>query len=228
MRKYIKLMGLTMGIILGLSATLWKEENNIYSKKGIYKVGDTLKIVFDENTLIQYRASTSDNGKITANSSKANGNLINFLPALGGNDSYQISKKSSTKSSRVFKNKLTVQITKILKNGNLQISGQHNILINNERESLTISGIVNPSDIKNKKYIYSTDIINPTISYKNYLIQNNIISKKDYVQTYTTNISVVSGVTQRNITVNYEISKNKKNQLILQYLNKILSILFSK
>ncbi len=228
MKKILVLFFWAILMCLTQSATLWDEKNSIYSSIANYNVGDTLKIIFNEDSLIQYRASSSSSQKLSTSGLKSSGSFIDFLPPAGGNDAYSTGSKASTKSKKVIKNKITVQISKILNNGNIQISGQHNILINNQNETISITGIVNPKDIKNKKYVYSSDIINPAIVYRNYLVKDFNLTKKDIIQTYSTNISVVSGVTQRNITKQYSLKDKKKQELILQQLNKILSILFSK
>lgn len=205
---------------------LWNEENNIYSTKKKYKAGDTLKIIFNEKVLVNYRIATSDTGKITATGEGGSGNYINFLPKLGSGNNFQTSQKASTKNKGELRKGITVKIDTILPDGTLQISGTHSIQINNMLEQISIKGKVNPVDIRNKKYIYSTDVLDPTIIYKSDVIKPPIITAKDYIKTYSTNISVVSGKTQVNITSKYEISENKRNQLIIEYLNKILSILF--
>ncbi len=210
------------------SKILWNENNNIYSTKHNYKIGDTLKIIFNEKTLINYQISLSEENKITTTTKAGQGLSINFLPDLSSGDNFQTLQKSSTKNKGILSKRITAQITKILNNGNLQITGSHSIKINDTLEKVSIKGIVNPKLIKNKRQIFSTDVINPSISYYSKIIKPDIVSAKDYIQSFSTNISVVSGKTQVNITKKYELSEQKKNKLIIKYLNKILSVLFKK
>lgn len=226
---------------LCLSKTLWNEDNSIYSTKQRYKIGDTLKIIFNEKTLINYEISLSEEGKKSSTTRGVQGQAIDFLPALSGGDNFQNSQKSSTKNKGMLSKDITAQVTNILENGNLVIAGTHIIQVNDAFEQISIQGIVNPRVIKKKTTVYSTDIINPTIIYKSQIIKPDIIKPADYIQTFTTNVSskVQTNISpqgktnvftqyQTNISSQYQISEQKKNELIIKYLNKILSILFKK
>lgn len=208
------------------SKVLWDEENNIYSSKKTYEKGDSLKIIFNESSLVDYRINFSEDLNKKANTQAAQGNYIDFLPGLGLGDSFNTTQKSSTKNKGILSKTITIEIIEIQANNNLKVSGTHSIRVNDAVERIQINGIVNPDDIKNKKYIYSNDIINPAIVYDSKIIKPDIIQDQDYIQTFTTNISVVSGKTQANVTKQYQISDNKKKQLIIQHLNKVLNILF--
>ncbi len=215
-----------LGIIYAES--LWNERGNIYSTSKQWKVGDSIKVIFNERSLVDYRMANSEMQKVSAQGEGGSGAFINFLPSLGSSDNFQTSQKYSTKNKSRLEASITVQVAAVLPTGNLRIKGIHSIVVNNQLENITITGEVNPKDIKKKKYVYSTDIINAAIKYQSKIIKPTVITTGDYVKTFTTNISVVSGKTQMNITSKYEISESKKKQLIIQYLNKILSILFRK
>ncbi len=200
-----------------------------------------MKIILNEKTFVNYQISLAEENKSSSTVRGGQGQMINFLPDLGGGGNFQTSQKSSTKNKGVLSKSITAQITKILENGNLQISGTHTIQINDTLEQVSILGTVNPGVIKNKKSVYSTDIINPSISYKSQVTKPDIIESRDYIQTFTTNISStpqtnissqgqtnISIQYQTNISSQYQISEQKKNELIVEYLNKVLSILFKK
>ncbi len=56
-------------------------------------------------------------------------------------------------------------VTDVMPNGNLVISGQKAITLNQGEEYLTISGIIRPGDIGDNNSIESTRIANAQISY---------------------------------------------------------------
>jgi flagellar L-ring protein precursor FlgH len=229
MKKFFIIKLFILIFILYLSAeSLWDERGNIYSTKKEWKAGDTLKIIFKEDRLVDYRIALSEMQKVSTRGQGGIGQYINFLPALGASDNFDTSQRVSTKNKSSLQAAITVQILQVLPNGNLQVSGNHSIVVNNQTENIIITGEVNPKDIKKKKYVYSTDIINAAINYQSKIIKPTIIEAKDYIQTFTTNIITVGGVTKTNIVSEYTISPEKKNQLILEYLNRILSILFSR
>lgn len=212
----------------GFTKTLWNEKNSIYSTKHNYKAGDTLKIIFNEKSIVNYQLAVKETGKAVSTTKAGQGTSIQFLPDLSIGNNFETSLKSSTKNKGLLSKSITAKVNKILNNGNMEISGTHSIKINDTLEQVSIQGIVNPIVIKNKKIVYSTDIINPSIIYKSKIEKPEIIFSKDYIKTFSTNISVVSGKTQFKVTSKYEISEQKKNELIKKYLNKILSILFKK
>ncbi len=234
--KSIKIIILLLLIpCLCSSKTLWKEENNIYSTRQKYKIGHTLKVIFNEKTLVNYQVTLSEDSKKTSTLQSPQGQMINFLPGLSGGDNFKNEQKSSTKNKGELSKNITAQVTGILDNGNLQISGKHTIQINDTYEQVSIQGIVNPDVIKDKKSVYSTDILEPTITYKSYIIKADVLKPEDYIQTFSTNVMVKAseGQTnvvqyQTNITSQYNISEQKKNELILKYLNRILSVLFTR
>ncbi|MBN1898070.1 MAG: flagellar basal body L-ring protein FlgH [Spirochaetes bacterium] len=217
---------LFFGLLLGQS--LWKDDGDIYSTDKKWKAGDSLKIIFNEASLVEYQLATSEAERVNAQGEGAKGAMISFLPSVGGSDNFQTSQKSSTKNKTRLQTSISVKITGILPNKNLKIAGSHSILVNNQMENITLTGEVNPRDIKKKKQVYSTDIIDASINYQSKIIKPEVIKPADYVETKSTNISVVSEKTQAIVTSSYEISEAKKREMILQYLNKIMTILFRK
>lgn len=209
------------------SETLWNENNDLYSNKKTFKPGDRLKIVFNEKSIVDYNLNLSETSRLSGSAGGGSTvSFFDFLPSLSADDSMNISQKSSTKNKSLLTKSITAEIVNILPNNNLKISGKHFIKVNDSLEQIQVDGTVHPDDIKNKKYVYSVDIINPTIIYQSQIIGQNIINNKDLVDTYTTNRIVVSGQTQINITPKLSVVEAKKREMILQYLNKILTILF--
>ena len=60
---------------------------------------------------------------------------------------------------------ITARVTDVLPNGNLRISGAREVTVNNERQFLTISGIIQPRDISSANKIESTRISDAKIVY---------------------------------------------------------------
>nr|MBP8975776.1 flagellar basal body L-ring protein FlgH [Bacteroidota bacterium] len=62
--------------------------------------------------------------------------------------------------------KLSARVDSVLPNGNLDIHGSRVILINNEKQTVTISGIVRPTDIQADNSVYSYNISDAVISFQ--------------------------------------------------------------
>mgnify|MGYP003387123552 FL=1 len=80
----------------------------------------------------------------------------------GSADSKQESKEA-TSASNLFTGSVTVTVIDVLPNGNLVVSGEKQIGINNEVEKLRFSGVVNPMHIVNGNQVSSTSIADARI-----------------------------------------------------------------
>jgi len=58
-----------------------------------------------------------------------------------------------------------VTVTGVLPNGNLMVSGEKQMLINQGNEFVRFSGVVNPNTISNLNAVYSTQVADAKIEY---------------------------------------------------------------
>lgn len=137
------------------------------------KVGDTLTVILQEN--------------MTASNNISNNFINKENTGIGINHGYEKKNNSPEKKNHLFEfntaikndfigrggsfanNKIvgliTVTINKILPNGNLEVSGNKNIVINNGTEKIRFYGIVNPYTISKNNSVLSTEIANTDITY---------------------------------------------------------------
>lgn len=209
------------------AGNLWNRENDVYSNKKRFSPGDRIKIVFNEKSLVDYNLSLSETSRSSGSAGGGQSVMyFDFLPALSGDGSFSVSQKSGTRNRNVISKSITAEVVRVLTNGNLRISGRHYIRVNDTMEQILVDGQVNPDDIRNKKIIYSTDIINPSIVYNSQIVKQEILAGNDFIRGAVTNTVVVSGVTQSRVSPKFDVAERKKQELILQYLNRILTILF--
>ena len=81
---------------------------------------------------------------------------------FSGEDEYQGSGQTSRRSK--VKAIVTSIVTEILDSGNLFIIGEHNVKVNNEIETIHVSGIVRPQDISAKNSVFSYQIAKAEVS----------------------------------------------------------------
>ena len=60
---------------------------------------------------------------------------------------------------------ITATVTEILPNGNLRIVGSRHLMVNNERQFITLSGIIRARDISPDNVVRSTSISDAKIAY---------------------------------------------------------------
>lgn len=142
---------------------------SLYSDHKASKVGDIVTVIITERTLATNRARmmTEKESKFSASGNEGTG-ALDFIPgfsfdaSLGkGHDGQGVTERSGTIIGR-----MAAVVTEVLENGNLVIKGEKEIMINNEKETLVLTGIVRPEDILMNNTVYSTNLANTSISYK--------------------------------------------------------------
>ncbi|MGE4318871.1 MAG: flagellar basal body L-ring protein FlgH [Deferribacterales bacterium] len=164
------------------SASLWNETGAQGSLFLDYKgrhIGDILTVNIVESTTASNSNSTNTN-KSAANSSTltsllgmgTNLGVSNFLgtgnPLSLDNDLSSSSSftGSGTKSKAdTITGTIAARVTQVLPSGNLVIEGHREIIVDNEKQTITLSGIVRQKDIDASNTVNSTSIADAKIAY---------------------------------------------------------------
>ena len=72
--------------------------------------------------------------------------------------------KGKTSHTSAVQAKMTTKITEVKPNGMLVISGKQSVKVNNETETIVVTGLVRPDDITSENTIYSYQIADVDIS----------------------------------------------------------------
>ncbi|HMN81907.1 MAG TPA: flagellar basal body L-ring protein FlgH [Burkholderiaceae bacterium] len=125
-------------------------------------VGDVLTIQIAEKTSAkQSSASNLDR------SGKAEGSItaLPFLPSsslgrmgLGGSSANTFGGKGDTASDNTFQGTITVTVIEVLPNGNMLVSGEKQVGINQNVDTLRFSGVVTPASIQPNNTVLSTQV----------------------------------------------------------------------
>jgi len=162
--------------------SLWSEmsEVGLFQDMKARKVGDivTVRIIEDPEAELNANTKTSRSSSIDAAKLK----FLGYMKALAeknsrlaqdpGSDDLILAslgtkfdgKGSSDRDGHV-KAYITAVVEKVLFNGNLYISGQREIRVNNETEYITLSGVVRPKDITSSNEVSSTYVADARITY---------------------------------------------------------------
>lgn len=115
-------------------------------------VGDTLVIVINEKTSASNQTSSSNSRSASASVAAP---TIPLLPSsllskasVNASANSKSEDKDAAKNDNVFTGSITVTVTGVLPNGNLAVSGEKQIGVNGETDTLRFSGVVNPSTIQ--------------------------------------------------------------------------------
>lgn len=149
--------------------SLWakaKEKGNTasqYSDKRAMKVGDILTVQIVESASSTQGASTDAKKNSSLETGPGVGPLIKNIPLFkySGGDTMKAS--GTTSRTMQFSTTMTVTVTKVEDNGNLQVEGTRMVQTNKEKEEVKLTGTVRPQDVSVDNTILSTSIANASI-----------------------------------------------------------------
>lgn len=142
-----------------------------YSSNKAHRKGDILTIVIEETSQASHTADTSTSKRSSLEGgfnlswdrlASALGDNTNISGRVTGADRYDGTGKTTRKS--LARATISVIVQEVLANGNLYITGQHNVNINAETQVITVEGVVRPRDISDANTISSSKIANAKIS----------------------------------------------------------------
>ena len=143
------------------------------SQKGLFatdrrasKVGDILTVSLSEN----FSASKSQSAK-SAKKGELKFDFPNVMTAGADDGLFDSSSDQSFDGSgsagqnNSLKGQLSVTVTKVFDNGNMEILGQKKLTLNNGDEYIRLLGVIRPEDIDNQNTVLSSRIANAKIAY---------------------------------------------------------------
>jgi len=148
----------------GMAKSLWKDDYNPYSEHKARGIGDIVTINISESASATQDATTT-NSENSNNNATAGTGFMSFLPLGTSKTSTGYNGSGKTTRSNKFTTTITARITEILGNGIYKIIGKRELNLNNETETITVSGIIRDQDISRDNYIDSTKIAEAKILY---------------------------------------------------------------
>ncbi|WP_241595827.1 flagellar basal body L-ring protein FlgH [Rosenbergiella epipactidis] len=134
-------------------------------------IGDTLTIILRENVSASKSSSSNASRKGSSQfglsvvprslNGLLGGDKANF-DGSGGND---FSGKGGASANNTFTGTITVSVSAVLANGNLNVVGEKQIEINQGTEFIRFSGVVNPRTINADNAVLSTSVADARIEY---------------------------------------------------------------
>ncbi|OGB82841.1 MAG: flagellar basal body L-ring protein, partial [Burkholderiales bacterium RIFOXYD2_FULL_59_8] len=133
-------------------------------------VGDILTILVSENVNASKNsaANVSRSGSVSADLGLIPKLLSGlFLSDQGADVSGKniMSAKGGANAANTFNGVITVTIVDVLANGNLLVSGEKQVLINQGTEFIRFSGVVNPRTVGASNTVVSTQVADARIEY---------------------------------------------------------------
>jgi flagellar L-ring protein precursor FlgH len=156
-------------------------DHPLFEDKRARHVGDVLTI----NIIEKATGSRSiSSGSSTANTINANLPTVTSGPLAQLAKAFPISSSSSSKTaatgagaaSQGLSGTITVTVIDVLANGNLLVSGEEQVALNQSDEFIRFSGVVNPTFISSSNTVSSTQVADAHIEYKSAGAMNEVIN----------------------------------------------------
>lgn len=142
----------------------------IFEDRRARRVGDTLTIAIVENTNASKKTATNT-GRASNNNFGVTG--LQGLPGksflgstLGATSDFSFDGKGESSNNNAFTGTITVTVTDVLPNGNLLVSGEKQVGINQGSEYIRLSGVVNPIHLNAANTVASTQVADARIEYR--------------------------------------------------------------
>jgi flagellar L-ring protein precursor FlgH len=130
-------------------------------------VGDTLIVSINENINASKGGETKTDrtGSVTASVPSISGLPLKTLQGLSvnGSSASSFDGKGQSSSNNTFAGIITVTVIEVLPNGNLLVSGEKQVGINQSTEFIRFSGVVNPTTIVSGNTVSSTQVADARI-----------------------------------------------------------------
>ncbi|QCI21063.1 flagellar basal body L-ring protein FlgH [Buchnera aphidicola (Hyperomyzus lactucae)] len=165
-----------------------------------HNVGDIITVVLQENISASNSSITnvsrdgSANLGITISPGQLNPmlgvNLKDNTTGFNGIGKNDFSGKGSNSAKNKFTGLITVTVQKILPNSNLKVIGEKQVAINEGKEFIRFSGVINPNNINKHNLISSTQIADARIEYVSHGRINDV-QKMGWLQRFLLKISPI-------------------------------------
>lgn len=167
MKKIWLVILLTMWTQWIFSDNLYQHVNprmSLFSDKQPKRIGDIITVLISEKASARGEAGTST-GKDSAISGGPGTGIIDFISGWGLTTKEKSEGKGQTTRGTSFSARISARVVDILPGGNLKIEGTQVIIINNEKQNISISGIVRQDDISAANTVHSYQIADAQITY---------------------------------------------------------------
>jgi flagellar L-ring protein FlgH len=161
------------------TGSLWTDQSDfgdLFTNPKARRIGDIVTIRIVESSSATNKASTQtgrsssvsagvDNFFGLENKYSASSPFFNPFGKVGGGLESGFDGSGTTKRSGDLTATITARVVDIMPNGNLIVMGSREVMVNREKQQITLSGIVRPRDISAENEVLSNYIADAKIAY---------------------------------------------------------------
>ena len=146
--------------------------NNLYSDIKAHRIGDIITVYLEESISAKKKAGSSLGKKssydLAIDPMTIPGSGTPFTRTgvgIGSSQSSQFEGDSDADQSNSLQGSITVNVTRVLNNGNLEIRGEKWLMLNNGEEFVRIKGVIRSEDVRSDNSVSSMRVANARIQY---------------------------------------------------------------
>lgn len=236
MRKYLAIMMVIVNFLW--AGSVWNTpQASLYTVQ--VREGDVVRVVFSEKTVLKLKQEQKNTAHENSTPLYGRGGVFNFYP--DGEVVEQKTRKAQSQYSLSEERKLVLPAKVVLRQGNfLQLEGRFQSEIGGQIYHFLFEGEAMTRFLQANMTVPSTALYNlrfrlleENIEKQPFLTEEDLVFKTNYIDVRT-NTVVSNAITNVIVETNqsaYElvlkgVSEDKKKQLILQYLNRLVDLIF--
>ena len=166
-------------VFILISAGSAQSGMSLYTDIKAHTIGEvvTVLIVESASARLESNVNSRSNASVDADADLA-GSFTQFLPVFGASSviSSDINNSAGSKQEDRLSGKITVTIMEETDAGLLRIEGERSVEVNGEENIMKLEGLVRPRDIRTDNTVYSYNIANAQIAYRQAGVVNAIAS----------------------------------------------------
>ncbi|TCJ15535.1 flagellar basal body L-ring protein FlgH [Parasulfuritortus cantonensis] len=144
----------------------------LFEDRRARNVGDTVTVKLVEKTEVKRKSETKEDRSATADISVPTPRVLGAKLPVGAttwspDSSLNQHYKDDETNNNSVTGSITVTVIEVLPNGNLVVSGEKQVAVNNDTEYIRLAGVVNPRDITREGTVNSTQVADAKIESKN-------------------------------------------------------------
>ena len=158
------MLAVMAGALTARADSLWSDQRgSLYEDLRAVHVGDIVTVMVDESATSTQQATTDLTRKSSFATGPGTGFLLKNIPGLGYSGGSTSNGAGTTARSSNLATTLTATVTSVLPSGNLVIQGSREVQTNQEKQKMTLTGVIRPFDIGPNNTIASTSIADAKI-----------------------------------------------------------------
>jgi flagellar L-ring protein FlgH len=171
LRAYVESANQQKAATTGAEGSLWVDNayrSNLFRDSKARNINDVVTIKVSETTTAVASADAKNTKATSATAGFTNlfgaEKAIKELPTIvSGKSDSGVEGKGSTSRATTLETNLTARVIDVLPNGYLVVEGMREIHVNNENQSIFLTGVIRPEDVSPSNIVLSSSIAQMTV-----------------------------------------------------------------